>query len=61
MLANQGFGLEKFFDAEIAQFTAIAGLLVAAEGGFVVPETVIDIDLSGADLACQVFGVGLVF
>ena len=45
----EGLGLQVFFEAVLAEFAAVAGLLVAAEGREQVVLAAVDVDLAGAD------------
>src|SRR5215217_5466966 len=50
-LELEALGLQVLLDAELAQLTAPAGLLVAAEGRHGVERPAVDLDLAGADAA----------
>ena len=48
-ISEHGFGLEKLLEAETTPFTAIAGLLIAAEGCRRVATRTIDVDHASTD------------
>src|SRR3712207_7596554 len=48
-LQLEALGLEELLDAELAQLTALAGLLVAAERGHGVERPAVDLDLARPD------------
>src|SRR5258708_29334674 len=48
LVTDNALDLEKLLDAPIGVFTAVAGLLVAAERGAGVPGRIVEVDVAGA-------------